>query len=74
MTDDYDVLVEFGGIDGAGQVVTYIDMVEKGTHPTVGTRLTAGDGGGNTCPAVVVDRDGDRLVLQLDLDRFEAAP
>lgn len=76
MTDEkpFDVWVEFNDIDGAGQVAAYIDMTERGTHPAVGTRLVAGDGEGNRCPAAVVDRDGARLVLHLDLERFEAAP
>ena len=72
--DDYDVWVEFNDVNADGTVVTYLDAAQPGTAVAVGVTLTAGDGEGNRCPAVVIDVDGARVVLQLDLERFQSAP
>jgi hypothetical protein len=40
---------------------------------TAGRKLVAGDGEGNTCPAVVTEVEGARIVLKLDIDKFQAA-
>jgi hypothetical protein len=69
----YDIWVDFNDIYDDGLVGTYTDFTEATAEITVGEKVTAGDSEGNTCPATVVTVEGTHAVLQLDLDRFQAA-
>lgn len=59
-----DVWAEFNDVGPGGVVAVDGEFA-------VGAQVTAGDYEGNRCPAVVTGRDGRRVELRLDLDRFQ---
>jgi hypothetical protein len=79
----YDVWVDFNDIyhddhgdscvDACAADVAYVAGLPVAAGFAVGEKVTAGDGEGNTCPAVVTKVAGMRFVLKLDIDKFQLA-
>lgn len=61
-------------VDATAYIDAYVDHDEPlAAKLAPGRELTVGDGEGNLCPAVVTEVAATRVVLKLDLDKFQAA-